>query len=94
MNGTGAVAATAPPIATFERITKEFENGVDLAQQLATRSRLLVEKLIGVEPQPDSPEEEKSLSIALSDRLTQSAESLRVSLNEISDWITKLEASL
>lgn len=93
MNGTNA-PTTAKPEATFEGIIRKFEDDVNLSGQLATRSRILVEKIIGTEPQDDAKPEVATDPNTLSDKLARCAEELRVSLNEVSGWLLKLEESL
>jgi len=93
MNGAGA-ETSAKPEAIFECIIRKFENNVNLSSQLATRSRTLVEKMLGTEPQPDVNQEVATDPNGLSDKLARCAEGLRVSLNETAEWITKLEESI
>ena len=93
MNVPESITTSTKPESIFENILRKFENDVNLAQQLSVRSRILVEKLIGTEPQPDSKEEVTKDSTVLADKLAQYAEELRLSLNETTDWLTKLEES-
>ena len=81
------------PEAIFETILRKLENNVSASGQIATRSRVLVEKIIGGEPQPDSPEVMTEPN-SLTDKLARLAEELRVNLNETAEWITKLEGTL
>ena len=85
--------AKAKPEAIFETILRKLENSVSLSEQIATRSRTLVDKIIGAEPQDDSAEVATKPN-SLTDKLARLAEELRVNLNETTDWLTKLEASL
>ena len=88
-----SVTTSTKPESIFEGILRKFENDVNLAGQLSTRSRILVEKLIGTETQPDSNKEATKDSNVLADKLAQYAEELRLSLNETTDYLTKLEES-
>ena len=85
---------TASPVSTFESITGSFETNANVAESLVNRSRVLVQKIIGTEPQPEAETEKLLDAITLTDKLSTSAEKLRVSLNEIGDWLTKLEEAL
>ena len=93
MNAPESITTSTKPESIFEGILRKFENDVNLAVQLSTRGRILVEKLIGTEPEPDTEAKTPIDSTAFADKLAQYAEELRIRLNETADWLTKLEES-
>lgn len=92
--GIAEANVAAKPVSTFECITGSLEENAKLAAQLANRIRILVEKILGAEPQPDTTTEKLKDAVTLTDKLSGSAESLRVSLNETNIWLARLEESI
>jgi len=94
MDRTQDSAKVPKAITTFEGILEGFGSGVDLSKQISIRSRELVDGILGPEPKPETAPDKIQEANTLAEKLEQQAKSFRVSLNEISDQLTRLEGSL